>query len=140
MSRDSSLHASSLNNSAEITNTSGAPVLSGHTPTPWIFDVEVQEGWKGRHQIITVSSGETLIASYQTDFVEYPETDEENAANAAFIVRAVNSHEALVKALEITQRMIRGEAIASAVCEMKTMKSLGDVVAAALASAREVQP
>lgn len=57
-----------------------------HTPTPW----RVAERW----HVITDDNGQWLA-----DTVTVQRLNEEEAANAAFIVRAVNSHNALVDAL-----------------------------------------
>jgi hypothetical protein len=60
--------------------------MSKHTPTPW-----------------TVPDGGIRPAIYTADEVEHiatmADTGDEMEANAAFIVRAVNSHDALVEAL-----------------------------------------
>lgn len=74
--------------------------MSKHTKTPWVATVEVSDcgGWKSPEQLVTISSGETIVAHYAASYCEFP-SDEENTANAAFIVRAVNAHEGLVRAL-----------------------------------------
>lgn len=61
-----------------------------HTPTPWITQqienhIQIMRG----HEYGYTGIGQT----YHTDL-------ETNKANAAFIVRACNSHDALVEALE----------------------------------------
>lgn len=95
--------------------------MTEHTPTPW--HLEIEKIGRDESQRIAISRGATLIAHYETDFVEYPETDEENAANAAFIVRAVNCHAELVAALE-------------ACAEHRLLFSVRKKVEAALAKAR----
>ena len=64
-----------------------------HTPTPWNLN--------GRH--IDAEKGNKLIVSLRS------EHDAENLANAAFIVRACNSHDALVEALENAKAEIISE-------------------------------
>jgi len=61
--------------------------MSEHTPGPWHVGHDMQT--------IRCKSGDPV--AYRT---ENPFPASVNAANAAFIVRAVNSHEALVEALE----------------------------------------
>lgn len=103
-----------------------APVVSGpaHSPTPWSFCGEKRGGCPcctifeatGSHPVAHIVSGswgddypalrivggtfDQKVEAY-SEQITYGEVDPEVAkANAAFIVRAVNSHEALVKALE----------------------------------------
>lgn len=84
--------------------------MSEHTPTPWKLDIETRETWsEGKVQSITIDTEDKLIATYETNFVEYPEAAEENAANAAFIVKAVNSHDVMVKVLEDIAEFCSGE-------------------------------
>lgn len=71
------------------------PVESGHTPTPWII-VPEERGWLYQADWLWIMREQTRIARV----VVYTESPAEHCANAAFIVRAVNSHDALVKALE----------------------------------------
>lgn len=62
--------------------------MSGHTPTPWEADGITKENGKkvyaGIYQVGNMRSAAICSAAY---------------ANAAFIVRAVNSHDELVAAL-----------------------------------------
>lgn len=69
--------------------------MSQHTPTitPWQAN-ESTASW-------LIETDEVFIASVGSSGL----TDEENAANAAFIVRACNSHATLVKALEDMRRL-----------------------------------
>ena len=63
-----------------------------HTPTPWELE---QDSWiSGLH-----SHRRSIVASCNDDGVIPAEAQ---AANAAFIVKACNSHDALVKALTLT--------------------------------------
>lgn len=60
---------------------------SQHTPTPWNYDAD-------KHHI--VSNSKFLVARMEGKLF--------GPANAAFIVRACNSHEALVEALEAMEK------------------------------------
>jgi hypothetical protein len=120
-----------------------APVVSGHTPTPW----EYRAGEYNREDDHGSTLG-SIVSVGDEWFIATIEDAPEAQANAAIIVRAVNSLEpneakiaALVKALE------------TFVEEYTALVNSGDagfwdpekepkVIAAraALASAREVQP
>ena len=63
--------------------------MSDHTPTPWKY--EAPQGAFG-HEVVGASR---LVCQMS----HHPERQDEAVANAAFIVRAVNSHDALVDAL-----------------------------------------
>jgi hypothetical protein len=67
-----------------------------HTPTPW------GASHAKRHSLV---HNVPLGREYQ---VRVEVTGESHEANAAFIVRAVNAHDDLVKALEPFARMARG--------------------------------
>ena len=63
--------------------------MSKFTPGPWVASVTYNDGgWEDRYQQINISAGAILIASYRTTYVEYPEGDDENAANARLIAAA----------------------------------------------------
>lgn len=67
--------------------------MSQHTPTPWSI-----EGKLNKHQeglLITSRDGLSIVCEMSGGLPFY-----EVEANAAFIVRAVNSHEALINALK----------------------------------------
>ena len=66
--------------------------MSEHTKEPWNADVSITDknGWELPKQIVTISSGEKLIARYSTDYGEFP-CDSENEANARRIVACVNA-------------------------------------------------
>lgn len=71
--------------------------VGGHTPTPWVADgcAVAQEGRSDLSSIaVCVRLG--------------TRTTEEGAANAAFIVHAVNSHAGLVEALRDARRAVVG--------------------------------
>lgn len=115
-----------------------APVVSGalHTPTPWRA-ARNDHYWEihgGDHgQIGDVCASKFIyvdgdkLPSYEAELIA--------EANAAFIVRAVNSHDALVKALEEIRALIDvpGQPLWS------DCRAAVDILNAALASAREVQ-
>jgi hypothetical protein len=60
-----------------------------HTPTPWVYDEVTRQIWDAQKC--------TIVDMDYSD--QLPDAD---VANAAFIVRACNSHEQLVAALKIT--------------------------------------
>lgn len=92
---DLSLQSSSLNTS-ETPSPQDAQVVGGHTPTPW------RVGYTGRCIIKEVpglsDSDDGYTVAVLTAHSLLPNS--EAKANAAFIVRACNSHDALVKALD----------------------------------------
>jgi hypothetical protein len=63
-----------------------------HTPTPW-SSYSTSDGTNRRHQIVSI--GKTIAHIYCTKGNE-----DEDVANAAFIVKACNAHDELVAALE----------------------------------------
>lgn len=68
-----------------------------HTGTPWRFDGD----W---YRIPTIFGADgKMVASIEKDGRE---STPERAANAAFIIKAVNGHEALVDALRVARRYI----------------------------------
>jgi len=73
----------------------GRDEMSEHTPTPW----EVATGHPSRGLFVLGPPDEH---GYAPQICEVDKT-EDMEANAAFIVRAVNSHEALVAALEAVE-------------------------------------
>jgi len=115
-----------------------APGLSGasHTPTPWslaksgrliIREVpDIADGYD--HYNVAVLSHHSLVRL------------EESLANAAFIVRAVNSHDALVKALEFAMEVTDEDMATGRFSMTERGKLAYEKARAALASAREVQP
>ena len=67
----------------------GAPVVSGHTPTPWdLSGVYVVARAPKTNASIAYCGGSPILDKA------------EKYANAAFIVRAVNSHACLLSAIE----------------------------------------
>ena len=67
---------------------------SAHTPTPWT----------NNGQSIIVSSDGDICQLFYTHKDGIDDQFPNAKANAAFIVRAVNSHEALVEALELIMK------------------------------------
>lgn len=68
--------------------------MSEHTPTPWyFFELDRRPDGCGYIRVET----DNFEISHHGDMGR---SREENLANAAFIVKACNSHDALVKALE----------------------------------------
>jgi hypothetical protein len=69
----------------------GSNMKAQHTPTPWVIDPSGS----------SINAGDALgrIADMKGDYI-WPSEDK---ANAAFIVQACNSHQALVDALEATE-------------------------------------
>lgn len=68
-----------------------------HTPTPWRADITAHRTIDGTSCVAFIVSEKTNIADVCNS---YNISTEEAVANAAFIVRACNSHAALVAALE----------------------------------------
>lgn len=68
--------------------------MGEHTPTPWRIEV-VESSSSGDPVELIVCGTDWEIAQ-----IELGEEDNLCRANAAFIVKACNSHDALVKALE----------------------------------------
>lgn len=66
-----------------------------HTPTPWDLSCHTYDG----QQLIDIGTKTTTVAI----ITESEETWLEDRANAGFIIRAVNMHDELVKALEKAQ-------------------------------------
>lgn len=99
MSHDPSLRESSLNNSAEIPTASEAPGVGGHTALPWsVFAPSVEcPGIESEDGVSIVVFAHCLAPNEEAGV--QGRTPEEARANAAFIVRACNSHDALVSAL-----------------------------------------
>jgi hypothetical protein len=64
--------------------------MSGHTATPWSYS---------REQILTTNGRRLLVNGVSMPTGSHP-LDAEASANAEFIVRAVNSHDALASTLK----------------------------------------
>lgn len=89
--------------------------MSTHTATPWTVEDE-------RGTMRSLSGGGRFLLRSKNDgsfgvFVGFGEdgvtTDEEDAANAALIVRAVNCHADLLAALEVAEGWIDAHALYS---------------------------
>ena len=80
------------------------------TPGPW--EVAGPSGNMGESFVIETSNGEKTIgwvANTGAENDEHGVTTEEDEANAAFIVRACNNHDALLGALENITRLMGRE-------------------------------
>lgn len=93
-----------------------------HTPTPWTL----------RGRLVEVSGrGEIARCILPADGGVFEATE-----NAAFIVRACNTHDELVAALTKAREIIRGRDLEYAVVDVKDMgMGLGKFIDAALAKA-----
>lgn len=103
-----------------ITNTT-KPVA--HTPTPWEQHgcaVYQADKWEDG-----VNNGGRLIANtfpYETEPTIYPNDQDE--ANAQLIVRAVNSHAALVEACEAALDCFNGQLTAASIEKLRAALAL----------------
>lgn len=81
---------------------------NGWTGGPWIAEVVEGNsgGWRAQEQSIVIRIGETLVASYVTSYCEYPESREENAANARLIAAAPSLYEALAAVLPYAEKYL----------------------------------
>jgi len=76
--------------------------MAEHTPTPWECDWgTIPPDGPGTYCDVYIDGGETIIARVN-DCIKA------GHANAAFIVNAVNNHEALVKALMDIRKICAG--------------------------------
>lgn len=75
----------------------------GHTPTPWIMDEVPTSCGRcfriGSEDQVRQTRGSRRLPSYACLYDDYGAGENQAKANAALIVRAVNSHKALVEAL-----------------------------------------
>lgn len=103
---------------------------TNHTPTPWSLDgVEWIDTEAGGYRFRRLSSWDQTIALVQVD-----EDDEEQQANAEFIVRACNSHQDLMEALRSIADASDGTEIGTS--ELRALKNrMGDIARAAIAKA-----
>ena len=69
-----------------------------HTPTPWTLEVEQDKASDGSIEGYEISIPEINRLFFNPDWAD-PDEWEQSMANAAFIVQACNSHEALLSAL-----------------------------------------
>jgi hypothetical protein len=86
--------------------------VSAHTPGPWRAQIDPrnEDSWKPA-QWVGVWSGETLIATYDISYAEYPKSVAENAANARLIAAAPELLMALTNMLEDGDRVDRDQAM-----------------------------
>lgn len=101
--------------------------MSEHTPTPWYWTKVIERNFDG--------SGGDAWPIYKKDGRYAHPATANNESDAAFIVRAVNSHDALVAALELFER--QWNACGPNSDFGRHFGNVRDVVRAALASARE---
>jgi len=86
--------------------------MSEHTPTPWRMDPTLHDIYadnvpKGPMKVADIRGWGYLTGKGHGALgLSYDEGVAVQAANAAFIVKAVNNHDALVKALVGAQRII----------------------------------
>ena len=73
------------------------------TPGPWRAQVDPRDStsWKPA-QWVAIWAGNTLIATYDTSYAEYPASDAENAANARLMAAAP----ALLEALKTAEALL----------------------------------
>lgn len=79
-----------------------------HTPGPWSAEDKIDDrgGWHDPRQRILITGPKgVLVANYTTEFMEYPD-DDENAANARLIVAAPDMLEALKDCVAVIEAMI----------------------------------
>lgn len=88
--------------------------MNKHTPTPWNFEGRAVYSQTEGEDICIVDSGNRKV----------------DVANAAHIVRCVNSHEALVKALEDCVRIFENELSGLAVIGPELRQARAAVAAA----------
>lgn len=93
---------------------------SEHTPTPWTSS----------HQYLYAGDRTLPVASGQQDWATDPggPNYQEACANAAFIVEAVNSHAALVKALEEIARQHKTDEMCEAEVDGADFENAYDII------------
>lgn len=77
--------------------------MNKHTPTPWRVNPGEPEWFAFDNRFFTVTDKEGLILAFCKDWMD----GDEPKKNAEHIVRCVNSHEALVSALQQARKWIR---------------------------------
>lgn len=109
------------------------------TPGPWSSHASVSDrgGWDNPRQTVSIGSEETLVASYDTSFSEYPD-DVENAANAAFIAALVNwfraNHSTLTATTPPAAASDFSDALHTAVCNAVILLNNGEEIAPRVSS------
>lgn len=80
------------------------------TPGPWKLSITHNDGggWRSYARQYQITAGDKMIAYYETNYSEYPESDEENDANARRIIHAVNAHDRLVQTLRNLTESVKG--------------------------------
>lgn len=77
----------------------------GHKPVDWLFgpptsDSTTARPWRQGARLLDVTANGRIVA-HVTCASDHPATEATAHANAAFIVRAVNAHDAMREALEL---------------------------------------
>jgi len=89
-----------------------SPSIAKHTETPWLF---------ANGRIITPDNEVLVLNGVSLPCGNHPD-DAEATANAAFIVRAVNNHKALLRALRSAKKSLvyrlSDKAMQSVLCEI----------------------
>ena len=96
--------------------------MSKHTPTPWHVDGECIYGTTQRGDYVRIA--DTTVA----DGDNLP--DKEADANASFIVRAVNCHDEMLKALKAVELGVFGSMLPNSDIDVCTRGTLAQVQAA----------
>lgn len=73
--------------------------MAEHTPTPWSISDMNWEPWDG-----AIGIEGPRKADFEHDVICWTTSGDNEAANAAFIVKTVNSHQSLVDCLEMLDR------------------------------------
>lgn len=87
--------------------------MSNHSPTPWHVDVTYLGKDRQRTDFVIRSKADSLPDGSRVAIISDgshvldPKPNEAAAANATFIVRAVNSHEELLEALKDALRIVQ---------------------------------
>ena len=90
--------------------------MSEHTSVPWIADPDYREGCEWNIHIVSAAKPDCAIC--------FMANDSSSEANAAFIIRAVNSHDALVT---FTQYVLEMDPESNAPLFAKAREALGTV-------------
>ena len=100
--------------------------MSKWTPGPWSADIRtVDSGWEGAYTHISIQSERALIADYPLKFADYPESDEESAANARLIAAAPEMAELLAEFVRASERPeYRENAAATLFCLAEEARAL----------------
>lgn len=95
--------------------------MAEHTKLPWRAETECWIPWNGAIGILPADDDEDNAIAWTT-------SGSNEAANAAFIIRAVNNHDALVRALAKIEYASRKDSLT----DNERLQSIRTVVCAAL--------